>query len=118
MDADEITRKKQKLVEQMKKTRLERGIERNPSQDHAVALKTLQNPLRRDLMKFLIDGPKTLDQIKDKYDLNDLQAKLNLNMLEDSFFIEKADISGKTIYELTIRGEAFLENVKTVDIND
>ncbi len=54
MDADEIARKKQKLVEQMEKARLERGIERNPSEDHAVALRTLQNPLRRNVVKFTI----------------------------------------------------------------
>ncbi len=113
MDADEIARKKQKLVEQMEKARLERGIERNPSEDHAVALRTLQNPLRRNVVKFLKEGPKSLDQIKEIFDLNDLQAKINLNMLEDSFFIVKTDMSDKIIYELTIRGEAFLENVKT-----
>ncbi|WP_048063153.1 winged helix-turn-helix domain-containing protein [Methanococcoides burtonii] len=109
MDLDENNRKKQKLIEQMK----EAGKKRNPSEDHAVALKILQNPTRRKIIEFMKDGPKSLDQIKDKYDLNNMQARLNLDMLEDSFYIAKTDSSDKINYELTIRGDAFLENVRT-----
>lgn len=109
MVLDEHAIKKQKLIKQMK----EAGKKRNPSEDHAVALKTLQNPTRRKILEFMKDGPKSLDQIKDAYSLNNMQARLNLDMLEDSFYIVKTDSSDKVIYELTIRGDAFLENVKT-----
>lgn len=50
------------------------------------------------------DCPKSLDQIKDTYNLNDMHSKLNLDMLEDSFYIAKTDSPDKIIYELTIRG--------------
>ncbi|KGK99725.1 hypothetical protein LI82_00450 [Methanococcoides methylutens] len=109
MDLDEIARKKQKLIKQMN----ESGKERNPSEDHAIGLKTLQNPKRRMIMEFLVDGTKSLEEIKIELDMSDMQAKLNLDMLEDAFYISKIDPSDKTEYELTIRGEAYLENVKT-----
>lgn len=109
MDLDELARKKQKLIKKMN----ESGKERNPSEDHAIGLKTLQNPKRRAIMDFLMDGPKSLDQIKIELDMNDMQTKLNLDMLEDAFYISKIDSSDKTEYELTIRGDAYLENVKT-----
>ncbi len=109
MGLDEHAIKKQKLIKQME----EAGKKRNPSEDHAVALKTLQNPTRRKILEFMKDGPKSLDQIKEAYNLNNMQARLNLDMLEDSFYIVKTDSPYKIIYELTIRGDAFLENVKT-----
>lgn len=67
-------------------------------------MKTLQNPIRRKILEFMKDCPKSLDQIKDTYNLNDMHSKLNLDMLEDSFYIAKTDSPDKIIYELTIRG--------------
>ncbi|MDY0385723.1 MAG: hypothetical protein RBT65_01055 [Methanolobus sp.] len=60
INLDEHAIKKQKLIKQMK----EAGKKRNLSEDHAVALKTLQNPTRRKIIEFMKDGPKSLDQIK------------------------------------------------------
>ncbi|MEZ5334072.1 MAG: hypothetical protein R2741_01935 [Methanolobus sp.] len=50
----------------------------------------------------------TFDEVKAKFDLNDVQAKLNLDMLVDTLYIEKED---DTTYVITVRGEAFLQNV-------
>lgn len=44
------------------------------------------------------DGPKSLDQIKDTYSLNDMQARLNLDMLEDASYIAKTDSPDKINY--------------------
>ncbi|NPE29374.1 winged helix-turn-helix transcriptional regulator [Methanococcoides sp. SA1] len=109
METTNTDQKKQKLIEQMKMS----GKNRNPSEDHAVGLKTLQNPIRRKVIEYLASGPKDIDQIKAEYNLNDMQAKLNLDMLEDAFYISKNEDENKNEYELTIRGEAYLENVKT-----
>ncbi len=50
----------------------------------------------------------TFDEVKDKLNLNDVQAKLNLDMLVDTLYIEKED---DDTYVITPRGEAFLANV-------
>ncbi|MDY0385722.1 MAG: hypothetical protein RBT65_01050 [Methanolobus sp.] len=42
-----------------------------------------------------------------------MQTRFNLDMLEDSFYIAKTDSSDNIVYELTIRVDAFLENVGT-----
>lgn len=41
------------------------------------------------------------------------QQRFNLDMPEDSFYIVKTDSSDNIVYELTIRGDAFLENAGT-----
>lgn len=109
METANIDQKKQKLFEQMKNS----GKDRNPTEDHAVGLKTLQNPIRRKIIEYLTSGPKNVEQIKVEYNLNDMQAKLNLDMLEDAFYISKKENENKNEYELTIRGEAYFENVRT-----
>ncbi len=90
------------------KAEKEGKLKANPTEDHKAGLKAMQNPTRRHIVESLGEGKMTYDEVKAKFDLNDMQAKLNLDMLVDTLYIEK---EGDTTYVLTPRGEAFLANV-------
>jgi DNA-binding transcriptional ArsR family regulator len=90
------------------KAKKEGKLKENPTEDHKAGLRTMQNPTRRHIVENLGEGKMTYDEIKEKFDLNDMQARLNLDMLVDTLYIEKED---DTTYVLTPRGEAFLVNV-------
>ncbi|WMW26033.1 ArsR family transcriptional regulator [Methanolobus sediminis] len=90
------------------KAQSEGKLKENPTEDHKAGLKAMQNPTRRHIVESLGEGKMTFDDVKEKFDLNDMQARLNLDMLVDTLYIEKEDDS---TYVLTPRGEAFLENV-------
>ncbi len=106
---NEILRRKQEWLERLKKE----GKLRDPTEDHKIGLIALQNRMRREIIKFIgIGGRKSLYEIKEKFRLNESQAKLHLDLLEQALFIEKIEGDGKTYFILTPRGEAYLENVE------
>ncbi|MBP1909771.1 winged helix-turn-helix domain-containing protein [Methanolobus bombayensis] len=102
---DDLKKRRDEWYEKVKK---EGKLKRNPTEDHKAGLKAMQNPIRRQIVESLGEGKMTFDEVKSRFDLNDVQAKLNLDMLVDTLYIEKED---DTTYVITVRGEAFLENV-------
>ena len=102
---DDLKKRRDEWYEKAKK---EGKLKENPTEDHRAGLKAMQNPVRRHIVESLGEGKMTFDEVKAKFDLNDVQARLNLDMLVDTLYIEKED--DKT-YVITVRGEAFLENV-------
>ena len=106
MTDDEVMKKDQEWFEKAKQ---EGRLKENPTEDHKAGLRTMQNPVRRNILKSLGESKMSFDDIKAEFKLNDMQAKLHLGMLEDTLYIEKEDDS---IYIITPRGEAFLVNVE------
>lgn len=100
----------QKRQEWFEKAKREKKLKENPTEDHKAGLMTMQNPVRRNILKSLSEKKMSFEELKDKFDLNDIQAKLHLDMLEDTLYIEK---DGDSTYSITIRGEAFLANVES-----
>lgn len=108
-DKNELLRRKQEWLERLKKE----GKLRDPTEDHKIGLIALQNRIRREIIKFIgIGGKKSFDEIKERFNLTDTQAKMHLNLLEQALFIEAVEEDGKKYYVLTPRGEAYLENVE------
>ncbi|WP_407355501.1 hypothetical protein [Methanolobus sp. WCC5] len=102
---DDLKTRRDEWYEKAKK---EGKLKANPTEDHKAGLKAMQNPIRRQIVESLGEGKMTFDEVKARFDLNDVQARLNLDMLVDTLYIEKED---DTTYVITVRGEAFLENV-------
>lgn len=82
------------------------------TEDHKACLNALQNPVRRNILKALVENKKSLEEIKVELKLTDSQASYNLNMLESTLCIEKEESEGATYYILTPRGEGYMENVE------
>jgi len=105
----ELLRRKQEWLERMKKE----GKLRDPTEDHKIVLIALQNRTRREIIKFIgVGEKKCFDEIKERFNLTDAQAKMHLDLLEQALFVEPLDEDGKKYYILTPRGEAYLENVE------
>lgn len=104
MTNDEIMKKEEEWFEQAKK---EGKLKESPKADHAAELKTMQNPVRRSIIKSLAEKKMDYETVKTEFELNDIQAKLHLGMLEDMLYIEKNDCG----YTITPRAEAYLANV-------
>ncbi|WP_370575304.1 winged helix-turn-helix domain-containing protein [Methanomethylovorans sp.] len=103
----DLMQRRQEWFEKVKK---EKKLKENPTEDHKAGLMTMQNPVRRNILKSLSEKKMSFDELKNKFDLNDMQAKLHLDMLEDTLYIEK---EGDSTYVITVRGEAFLANVES-----
>ena len=72
----------------------------------------MQNPVRRNILKALVEQKKSLEEIKTELKLTDSQASYNLNTLESTLCIEKEENEGVTYYILTPRGEGYMKNVE------
>ncbi|HIH40085.1 MAG TPA: helix-turn-helix transcriptional regulator [Halobacteria archaeon] len=104
MDKDELSKEIKSWAEKMRKE----GKMANPTKDHKIALDALQNPLRRDLLKFIgTTGKKTVDEIAKEFNMDASQVKYHLGMLEKSLFVEPEDNS----YVLTPRGKGYINDV-------
>ncbi|BDC35643.1 MAG: ArsR family transcriptional regulator [Candidatus Methanoliparum thermophilum] len=104
MDKDELSIEIKKWAEKMRKE----GKMENPTKDHKIALDALQNPLRRDLLKFIgTSSGKTIDEITKEFKMDLTQTKYHLGMLEKSLFIEHKD----DLYILTPRGKGYINAV-------
>ncbi len=108
---EELMKRRQEWYEKAKK---EGKLKANPTEDHKAGLEALQNPVRRSMMKKLgEEGRMSYDRIKEEFKLDDVHAKFDLQLLEDTLYIEKEEKEGKSEYYLTPRGEAFLANVES-----
>jgi predicted transcriptional regulator len=110
MTPEEAAKIKKEWVTKMK---LEGKMKENMTEDHKAVLNALQNPVRRNILKALVEQKKSLEEIKAEFKLTDSQASYNLNMLESTLCIEKEEREGTTYYLLTPRGEGYMENVES-----
>lgn len=104
--------KEQRRQEWYEKVKNEGKLNKTPIEDHNAKLKTLQNPVRRNIIKHLNEKKMTFDELKAEFDLEDMPMKLHLGMLEDNLYVEKED---ETTYVITPRGEDYLESVEPKD---
>ncbi|MBN2110017.1 MAG: ArsR family transcriptional regulator [Methanosarcinaceae archaeon] len=110
MDDDDLMKRRDEWYHKVKK---EGKLKANPTEDHKAGLLALQHPVRRAILRRLGEGRMDYEQIKEEFRLDDIQANLYLGMLEDTLYIEKEEKGGSYEYFLTLRGEAFLENVES-----
>ncbi|MGB9939621.1 winged helix-turn-helix domain-containing protein [Methanosarcina sp.] len=109
MTPEEAAKRKTEWVAKMKK---EGRMKEDMTEDHKSCLNALQNPVRRNILKALVEHKKSLEEIKVQFKLTDYQASYNLNMLESTLCIGKEESEGVTYYVLTPRGEGYVENVE------
>lgn len=114
MSEDPLKSSRKEWIEKIKK---EKGIVRNPTEDHDIGLKTLQNPVRRKILSFLAETDRTIEDIQNSFKLEKMQARFHLDMLENALYIEKIATNDTEQYHLSPRGEAYLENVKTDNVD-
>lgn len=109
MTPEETTKRKEEWVSKMKR---EGKMKEDMTEDHKACLNALQNPVRRNILKALVEQKKSLEEIKAEFKFTDSQASYNLNMLESTLCIEKEESEGVIYYILTPRGEGYMENVE------
>jgi len=109
MTPEEAAKRKKEWVSKMKR---EGKMKEDMTEDHKTCLNALQNPVRRNILKTLVEHKKSLEEIKAELKLTDSQASYNLNMLESTLCIEKEESKGVTYHVLTPRGEGYIENVE------
>ncbi len=66
MSEDPLKSSRKEWIEKIKK---EKGIVRNPTEDHDIGLKTLQNPVRRKILSFLAETDRTIEDIQNSFKL-------------------------------------------------
>ena len=106
--SDENKKNKEEWIQKMKR---EGKLNRNPTQDHEAGLKALQNPTRRQILNMLARSPMEEDDIKEELKIDTMQTRFHLGMLESSLFIEKVTKDNIVVYQLSPRGEGYVENV-------
>lgn len=79
---------------------------------HYNSYRTLMNETRRELLKFIGREIRTMDDIIQKFEMNEDQLKYHLSMLEQCFYI----INSKEGWKSTLGGIKFIENAKMGDI--
>ncbi len=77
------------------------------AEDHRFALEVLQQRLRRDILKFISQGPRTEEDIAKKFSINGQLAKYHLDLLEKALVINRAG----SFFQLTSTGALYLNNV-------
>ncbi|MFZ3134872.1 MAG: winged helix-turn-helix domain-containing protein [Methanothrix sp.] len=78
------------------------------AEEHRNALIVLQLRLRRDILKFIASGPKSLEQICQRFNLSPEKADYHLRMLEAALVIKRCG----EILTITPTGVLYLENVE------
>lgn len=78
------------------------------AEEHRNALIVLQLRLRRGILKFVAQGPKSLQQVCEEFDLTPERADYHLSMLEGALVIERTE----QLFAITSTGVLYLENVE------
>jgi len=105
MDEEESLKRREEWLEKIKKE----GKLKDSAKDHRIILTALQNPAKRETIKFIgIGNKKSLEELKERFKPDLIQAELNLNILEKALFIEKVEEDGVVFYTITPFGEAYL----------
>jgi DNA-binding transcriptional ArsR family regulator len=104
---------KKRKEEWLSKVRKEGKLNRNPTEDHSTGLKTLQNSIRRKILSLLLESPMSLEDLQNEMELNKMEAKFHIGMLENALYVEKEERNGSIVYFPSPRAEAYMENVKS-----
>ena len=72
---------------------------------HSRYLRAINSPLRRKILRLLDEAPSTINNLKDKLNMNKLNLKWHLDILEYGFCIEKQCEKGKLVYVITQEGK-------------
>ena len=104
MDMKEILKICKLTEEEMNEhLRLTKNIDHK--EDHKRAYRTMMNPTRRELLKFIGTNVKTIEQIKD-YFQDVEQINYHLTMLEQLFYV----MNTKSGWKATPRGIGFFRD--------
>jgi len=83
-------------------------VEEKGSAEGACSLEALRNPVRRNILKVLEEGPLEIDEISERVGVAGSILRFYLNFLESSYFIE---IEGNRV-DLTPGGVSFVRSNK------
>jgi len=106
----DLEKKKEEWLEKMKKD----GKIKDQTEWHRILWKTMQNKKRREIIAFIGDG-KSLNDIKEAFNLDDMDANIHLGMLETALYIDKSKKDGGVYYFLTPFGEGELKILKDTE---
>ncbi|MDK2830897.1 MAG: hypothetical protein PWQ75_649 [Methanolobus sp.] len=109
MSGKDSSTKKQEWLNKLEK---EGRLKANPTEDHKIGLQTMQNPMRRKILKILNNSSLSIGDIGDNLNLNNSMAKFHVEMLENALYVDRVEGSEPLMYQISPRGEAFLENVE------
>ena len=105
MDMNDILDKCKLNEEELRKFRkLTKSI--NHKQDHHRAYRTMMNPIRREILKFIGENIRTIEQLNTKFKVPQDNLKYHLSMLEQLFYVMNTESGWKA----TPRGIGFLYN--------
>ena len=76
----------------------------DPKEEHDHAYRTMMNETRRELLKYIDTNVKSLDEIIDKFQVEEAQLKYHLSMLEQLYYLMNTESGWKA----TPRGLGFL----------
>lgn len=111
MSGNDSSEDREEWLERMKK---EGKLPEEKKEDHRRMSRALENPTRREILKYIgMDGQRSLEEIKNEFDLHESQAKMHLDFLEQGLVVDSEEKRDKTLYQSTPRGKGHLEN--TVD---
>ena len=96
-----------KELEHWRREVLEMREGRDPGEEHRRALRTMQNPVRREIVTLLKNQAETMSQIANQLDLDEKTLQYHLQFLKDIFFISVQE----DIIDLTPLGVAYSRNV-------
>ncbi|MFW9939505.1 MAG: hypothetical protein ACFFFT_00595 [Candidatus Thorarchaeota archaeon] len=105
MDIKEIL-KICKLTEEEMNNYLRLTKDFDHKEDHKRAYRTMMNPTRRELLKFIGTNIRTLKEINNKFEEDEQQIKYHLSMLTQLFYV----MDTQTGWKATPRGIGFLKN--------
>lgn len=103
--------KKSKLTKEELKELNENTKDLDKKQSHYLAYRTLMNEIRRELLQYIGCEIRSMDEIKNQFNMDFDQLKYHLSMLEQCFYIINS-IEGWKSTPLAI---GFLENAKMGD---
>lgn len=93
-------------LEEWRREKLEAMIEKNPGEAHRRALRTMQNPTRREILILLKDTAQSIEKLCQALQLDETTLQYHLQFLKDVFFITVE----KELVDLTPPGIAYLRN--------
>lgn len=72
---------------------------------HVRYLRAIQSPLRREILRALKDGEATLGILAERTGMEEKTLTWHLSILEHGFCVEKRELEGETVYDLTQEGK-------------
>ena len=93
-------------LEEWRREKLEATTGINSGEAHRRALRTMQNPTRREILTLLKDTAQPLDKLSQALQLDEQTLQYHLQFLKDIFFITIE----KGVVDLTPPGIAYLRN--------